>query len=228
MLLLRHSPGSTLHGEGVYSTDLTDPASVDAMFTALRKDYGSIGALIHLLPLQSNAPFAQLDFGRMARAGPAGCPQPLSAGQSGGSRSEAGGQAEWRFTGCGHRPRRRIRSERRRAARTHPLSPPPTSSRRYRSSSTKCSVKWSTSIPSDPVAILRQKLAEELACPRTMCLQIGLPGDRRLTVVPRRSALPAAPITVDRLRIPSFCSPVGRAASRRGLPRTLAKRTSAR
>ena len=48
--------------------------------------------------------------------------------------------------------------------------------------------------PSDPVSILHRKLAEELSC-RDEVLQIGLPGDRRLTVAPRRTPLPAAPIT---------------------------------
>jgi len=46
---------------------------------------------------------------------------------------------------------------------------------------------------SDPVAILRQKLAEELAAFEDV-LQVGLPGDRRLTVAPSVTPLAAGPL----------------------------------
>ncbi len=192
VLLLRHSPGSTLHGEGVYSTDLTDPASVDAMFKAVRKDYGSIGALIHLLPLQTTPPFSQLDFGQwrgQVRQDVRSLYLLAKAAESDLKRAgKQNGALLAVVTGRGGSFGLSAGSV---AAPTHYAAADFVKTLSLEFPEVLCKVVDVD--PADPVAILRQKLAEELSCPES-ALQIGLPGDRRLTVVPRRSALSAEPI----------------------------------
>jgi NAD(P)-dependent dehydrogenase (short-subunit alcohol dehydrogenase family) len=192
------------------------------MFTALRKDYGSIGALIHLLPLQSNAPFAQLDFGQwraqvrqdvrslylLAKAAEADLKR---AGKQNGALLAVvtgRGGAFGLNPGAPHAP-------------THYAAADFVKTLSLEFNEVLCKVVDVD--PADPVAILRQKLAEELACPEPV-LQIGLPGDRRLTVVPRRSALPAAPITsIDANSVVLLTG--GARGITAGIAGTLAKRT---
>ena len=55
-LLLRHSPDATISAGEVFSTDLSDPAQVESLIGAIRQQTGTIGAIIHLLPLRSGPP----------------------------------------------------------------------------------------------------------------------------------------------------------------------------
>jgi NAD(P)-dependent dehydrogenase (short-subunit alcohol dehydrogenase family)/acyl carrier protein len=51
-VLIRHTPdGNRADGDGVFYADLTDEAAVVALGTRIRKAVGSVGGLIHLLPL---------------------------------------------------------------------------------------------------------------------------------------------------------------------------------
>ncbi len=222
VLLLRHSPGSTLQAEGVYSTDLTDPSQIEAMFDAVRKEYGSIGAVVHLLPLQTSPLFSQLTFAEwraevrqdirslylLAKYAESDL---KSAGKQNGALFAVvtGRGGEFGLTPGGtHAP-------------VHFAVADFVKTLSLEFNDVLCKVVDID--PSDPVAILRQKLIEELAC-REDVLQIGLPGDRRLTVVPRRAPLPASPLSD--LNSESVVLLTGGARGiTAGIARTLAQRT---
>ncbi len=193
VLLLRHSPGSTLHAESVYSTDLTDPAQVETLLASIRKDYGSIGALIHLLPLQNASSFKELTFADWRTqvrqdvrslyllAKHAEADLKAAGKQNGALLAVVTGRGGEFGLAPGSAP-----------APTHFAAADFVKTLSLEFNDVLCKVVDID--PSDPVSILHRKLAEELSC-RDEVLQIGLPGDRRLTVAPRRTPLPAAPIT---------------------------------
>ncbi len=222
VVLLRHSPGSTLHAESVYATDLTEPAQVSALLEAVRKDYGSIGAIIHLLPLQTNTPFAQLDFaGWRAQVRQDVRSLYLLAKGAEADLKQAGNQNGALLAVVTGRGGEFGLGESSPQAPTHFAAADFVKTLSLEFNDVLCKVVDVD--PSDPVAILRQKLVEELAC-RGESLQIGLPGDRRLTVVPRRATLPAAPITaIDSQSVVLLTG--GARGITAGIARTLAQRT---
>jgi acyl transferase domain-containing protein/NAD(P)H-dependent flavin oxidoreductase YrpB (nitropropane dioxygenase family)/NAD(P)-dependent dehydrogenase (short-subunit alcohol dehydrogenase family)/acyl carrier protein len=193
VLLVRHSPGSTLHTEGVYSTDLTDPAQVAAMMEAVRSSYGApIGAVVHLLPLASAKPFEQLTFSEwrslvrqdvrslylLAKYAEGDL---KSAGKAKGALVAVVTGRGGEF-GLAPHPTR---------AATHFAAADFVKTLALEFDDVLCKVIDVD--PSDPVAILRQKLVEELGAFEDV-LQVGLPGDRRLSVAPAVTPLPAGPL----------------------------------
>ena len=192
VLLVRHSPGSTIHAEGVYATDLTDAAQVETMMGAVRSSYGSIGAVIHLLPLGSAKPFEQLAFSEwrdqvrqdvrslylLAKYAE---PDLKRAGKANGALFAVvtGRGGEFGLGSNSH------------PAATHFAAADFVKTLALEFDEVLCKVIDVD--PSDPVAILRQKLAEELAAFEDV-LQVGLPGDLRLSVAPSISPLAAGPL----------------------------------
>jgi acyl transferase domain-containing protein/NAD(P)H-dependent flavin oxidoreductase YrpB (nitropropane dioxygenase family)/NAD(P)-dependent dehydrogenase (short-subunit alcohol dehydrogenase family)/acyl carrier protein len=192
VLLVRHSPGSTLHAEGVYATDLTDATQVETMMAAVRSSYGSIGAIVHLLPLATAKPFEQLAFSEwrdqvrqdvrslylLAKYAEADLKR---AGKANGALLAVvtGRGGEFGLVPNGHQ------------APTHFAAADFVKTLALEFDDVLCKVIDVD--PSDPVAILRQKLAEELAAYEDV-LQVGLPGDLRLSVAPSVTPLPAGPL----------------------------------
>jgi acyl transferase domain-containing protein/NAD(P)-dependent dehydrogenase (short-subunit alcohol dehydrogenase family)/acyl carrier protein len=192
VLLVRHSPGSTIHAEGVYATDLTDPAQVETMMGAVRGTYGSIGAIVHLLPLATAKPFEQLAFTEwrdqvrqdvrslylLAKYSEADLKR---AGKAKGALLAVvtGRGGEFGLVPSAHH------------AATHFAAADFVKTLALEFDDVLCKVIDVD--PSDPVAILRQKLAEELAAYEDV-LQVGLPGDLRLSVAPCVTPLPAGPL----------------------------------
>jgi acyl transferase domain-containing protein/NAD(P)-dependent dehydrogenase (short-subunit alcohol dehydrogenase family)/acyl carrier protein len=189
-LLLRHSPDATITAGNVYSTDLTDPAAIEALAGTIRQQHGPIGAIIHLLPLRANGSVTQCDFAHwremvrldvrslyaLARAAENDLKQ---TGRAGGALlavvTARGGE-------FGLVPNGSV--------------PPPThfgvadfiKTLSLEFNGVLCKVVDLDS--TDPVAILQQKLLDELTSPDET-LQVGLPGDRRLTVAPQLAPLDA-------------------------------------
>jgi malonyl CoA-acyl carrier protein transacylase/NADP-dependent 3-hydroxy acid dehydrogenase YdfG/acyl carrier protein len=60
-VLLRHSPDLTITAEGVVATDLADVAAVEAAVAKIRADLGAIGAILHFLPMRAVQPWTELD-----------------------------------------------------------------------------------------------------------------------------------------------------------------------
>jgi acyl transferase domain-containing protein len=60
-VLLRHSPDLTITAEGVVATDLADVAAVEAAVAKIRADLGPIGAILHFLPMRAVQPWTELD-----------------------------------------------------------------------------------------------------------------------------------------------------------------------
>jgi acyl transferase domain-containing protein/NAD(P)-dependent dehydrogenase (short-subunit alcohol dehydrogenase family)/acyl carrier protein len=190
-LLLRHSPDATIGDGMVYATDLTDPADIDAILRDIRQQHGPIGAIIHLLPLRANGSAAECDFAHwremvrldarslyaLARAAENDLKQ---TGLAGGALLAAitarGGEFGLRPNG---------------------FLPPPTHfgvADFVKTLSLEFNGVLSKVVdldPTDPVAILQQKLLDELTSPDDT-LQVGLPGDRRLTVAPQLAPLDGA------------------------------------
>ena len=182
-LLLRHSTDITIAADGVFSTDLTNPASIQSVIDEVRRQYGAIGAIVHLLPLRANPtpPDCTLADWRdlvrqdvkslyaLARATEADLKQ---TGRTGGAMlavvTARGGE-------FGLRPDAAVLP-------THHAVADFTKTLALEFSGVL--VKVLDLDPSDPVAILREKLFDELTS-QDETLQVGMPGDRRLTVLPR-------------------------------------------
>jgi NAD(P)-dependent dehydrogenase (short-subunit alcohol dehydrogenase family)/acyl carrier protein len=190
-LLLRHSPDATIGDGSVYATDLTDPADIDTILRDIRQQHGPIGAVIHLLPLRSNGSATECDFSHwremvrldvrslyaLARATENELKQ---AGAEGGALLAAitarGGEFGLRPNG---------------------FLPPPThfgvadfiKTLALEFNGVQCKVVDLDA--TDPVPILQQKLLDELTSTDDT-LQVGLPGDRRLTVMPQLAPLDTA------------------------------------
>ncbi len=196
-LLLRHSYGPMLSTEGVFTTDLTDAAAVQAVVESIRQNHGPVGAVIHLLPLQNGKSLftTSLDEWRahvrqdvrslylLARAAESDLKQ---TGEKGGALFAV-------VTGRGGDFG---------LSRSPALSPTQQAAADFVKTlalefgGVLCKVVDID--PSDPVAILRQKLIDELTS-RDETLQVGLPGDRRLTVIPQLAPAPATVLrTIDR------------------------------
>ena len=189
-LLLRHSPDATISTGDVLSLDLTDPAAIESVLSTIRHQHGPVGAIIHLLPLRSSQPASQCTFAEwrelarldvrslyaLARAAENDLKQ---AGRERGALLAAITARGGEF---GLRPNGYI---------------PPThfgvadfvKTLALEFNGVLCKVVDLDA--TDPVVILQKKLMDELTSPDDT-LQVGLPGDRRLTVMPQAAPLNGA------------------------------------
>jgi acyl transferase domain-containing protein/NAD(P)-dependent dehydrogenase (short-subunit alcohol dehydrogenase family)/acyl carrier protein len=186
-LLLRHSPDATISAGDVFTTDLADPAHVEALIGAIRQKFGPIGAIIHLLPLRAGQPALQASFAEwrelvrldvrslyaLARAAENDLKQ---TGRAGGALFAA---ITARGGAFGLQPNGLF-------SPTHFAVADFTKTLALEFTGVLCKVVDLD--PTDPNPILRQKLIDELTSPDDT-LQVGLPGDRRLTVVPQIAPL---------------------------------------
>jgi NAD(P)-dependent dehydrogenase (short-subunit alcohol dehydrogenase family)/acyl carrier protein len=181
--LLRHNPDTVFVDDDLVTADLRDAAAVESAIGLIRQEYGPIGAVIHLLPLRANTSGApggfaewrelmQLDVRSLyalARATEADLKQ---AGRTRGALFAA---VTGRGGDFGLHP--------------NPQAPP---THYAVADFTKTLALEFTGVLSkvvdvdatDPVRILREKLIDELTS-ADETLQVGLPGDRRLTIVPQ-------------------------------------------
>ena len=186
-LLLRHSPDATIGAGDVFTTDLADPAQVESLIATIRRQIGPIGAIIHLLPLRATQPALQssLDEWRelvrldvrslyaLARAAENDLKQ---TGRAGGALFAA---ITARGGAFGLQPNGPF-------SPTHFAVADFTKTLALEFTGVLCKVVDLD--PTDPNPILRQKLVDELTSPDDT-LQVGLPGDRRLTVLPQIAPL---------------------------------------
>jgi acyl transferase domain-containing protein/NAD(P)-dependent dehydrogenase (short-subunit alcohol dehydrogenase family)/acyl carrier protein len=186
-LLLRHSPDATIGAGDVFTTDLADPAHVEALIAAIHQQFGPIGAIIHLLPLRAGQPALQSSFTEwrelvrldvrslyaLARAAENDLKQ---TGRTGGALFAA---ITARGGAFGLQPNGPF-------SPTHFAVADFTKTLAVEFTGVLCKVVDLD--PTDPNPILRQKLIDELTSPDDT-LQVGLPGDRRLTVVPQIAPL---------------------------------------
>ncbi len=182
-VLLRHGVGTALATDGVYSTDLSDAALVADAVREIRTVYGPIGAVVHLLPLREkrdwrNGPLdawrkhVQVDVKSLYALVRAAEDDLRKRGKANGAMVAAisgrGGQFGIETSAVldpGHFAVADF-------VKTLALE----------LDGVRCRVVDVD--PSDGRAILRRKIMDELAADEDT-LQIGLPGDRRLTVAPR-------------------------------------------
>jgi acyl transferase domain-containing protein/NAD(P)-dependent dehydrogenase (short-subunit alcohol dehydrogenase family)/acyl carrier protein len=186
-LLLRHSPDATIGAGDVFTTDLADPAHVESLIGTVRQQFGPIGAIIHLLPLRAGLPALQSSFAEwrelvrldvrslyaLARATENDLKQ---TGRAGGALFAA---ITARGGAFGLQPNGPF-------SPTHFAVADFTKTLALEFTGVLCKVVDLD--PTDPNPILRQKLVDELTSPDDT-LQVGLPGDRRLTVVPQIAPL---------------------------------------
>jgi NAD(P)-dependent dehydrogenase (short-subunit alcohol dehydrogenase family)/acyl carrier protein len=183
-LLLRHSPDAAIDDGEVFGADLTDPAEIESVVAAIRQQHGRpIGAIIHLLPLRSSQSAAQASFAEwrdllrldvrslyaLARAAESDLKQ---TGRAGGALLAT---VTARGGDFGLRPNASIPP-------THFAVADFTKTLSLEFSGVLCKVVDLDA--TDPIVILQKKLLEELTSPDDT-LQVGLPGDRRLTVMPQ-------------------------------------------
>ena len=190
-VLLRHSPDATISAGDVFTTDLADPPHVEALIASIRQQFGPIGAIIHLLPLRAGQPALQSSFTEwrdlvrldvrslyaLARAAENDLKQ---TGRAGGALFAA---ITARGGAFGLQPNGPF-------SPTHFAVADFTKTLALEFNGVLCKVVDLD--PTDPNPILRQKLIDELTSPDDT-LQVGLPGDRRLTVVPQIAPLDGAP-----------------------------------
>ncbi len=222
VLVARHSIDATLHSEGVYSTDLTSPEQIDTMLATVRAEYGPIGAIIHLLPLQTGTPFAQLDLA--------------------GWRAQVRQDVRSLFLLA-----KAAESDLKRLGKENGALLAAVTARGgefgLAAGSTQCPTHFAVADflktvslefnevlckvvdvdAADPLAVLHTKLAEEL-CSTDDTLQVGLAGDSRLTVIPQVSPLAAAPLhSVDANSVVLLTG--GARGITAGIAKTLARKT---
>ncbi|HTQ57211.1 MAG TPA: SDR family NAD(P)-dependent oxidoreductase [Bryobacteraceae bacterium] len=189
--LNRHGERAVLVRHGADATDLTDPAAVESLLAGIRKQHGPIGAIVHLLPLRSvpaeTAVFAEWrdrvradvrSLYLLARA----CENDLKqTGRAGGALLAAitarGGVFGLQPNGP--------------CSPTHFAVADFTKTLALEFDGVRCKVVDLDA--TDPVAILRQKLIDELTSSNDT-LQVGLPGDRRLTVAPQIAPVDGNPV----------------------------------
>ena len=189
-LLLRHSPDATIPAGDVFTTDLADPPHVESLIGAIRQQFGPIGAVIHLLPLRAGQPALQSSFAEwrelvrldvrslyaLARATENDLKQ---TGRAGGALFAA---ITARGGAFGLQPNGPF-------SPTHFAVADFTKTLALEFPGVLCKVVDLD--PTDPNPILRQKLIDELTS-QDDTLQVGLPGDRRLTVMPQIAPLAGA------------------------------------
>jgi NAD(P)-dependent dehydrogenase (short-subunit alcohol dehydrogenase family)/acyl carrier protein len=195
VLLLRQCSDAPLTAAGVYSGDLKDPAVVNELVQAVRSQHGPIGALVHLLPLRAETAVPrnslaewrnhlQLDL-KSLYALVRACETDLrKTGDSGGALIAVATGRGGDFTGNGEASSAALPAHRALAdfCRTVALEIPEARCRIIDLDIT------------DPAMILREKLLEELGSGDSI-LEVGLPGDQRLT-----PAIQNAPLNAQRLR----------------------------
>ena len=169
----------------MFTTDLTDPAAIESLVGAIRQQYGRpIGAIIHLLPLRASQPAAQSSFAEwrdlvrldvrslyaLARAAESDLKQ---TGRAGGALFAA---ITARGGDFGLRPNAPVPPTHFCGGRFHQNAGAGIHRRALQGGGPGCHRSRSS--------ILQQKLIDELTSPDDT-LQVGLPGDRRLTVMPQ-------------------------------------------
>ncbi len=182
-VLLRHGVGAALAAEGVYCTDLSDAALVADAVRQIGTAYGTVGAVVHLLPLREKREWrgvpldawrkhVQLDVKSLYALVQAAEGDLRKRGKSNGALVAA-------VTGRGGHF----------GIETSTVLDPGhfavadfVKTLSLELDGVRCRVVDVD--PSDGRAILRRKIMDELAADED-ALQIGLPGDRRLTVTPR-------------------------------------------
>jgi acyl transferase domain-containing protein/NAD(P)H-dependent flavin oxidoreductase YrpB (nitropropane dioxygenase family)/short-subunit dehydrogenase len=182
-VLLRHGVGAALAAEGVYCTDLSDAALVADAVRQIGAAYGTVGAVVHLLPLREKRDWrgvsldawrkhVQLDVKSLYALVQAAEGDLRKCGKSNGALVAA-------VTGRGGHF----------GIETSAVLDPGhfavadfVKTLSLELDGVRCRVVDVD--PSDGRAILRRKIMDELAADEN-ALQIGLPGDRRLTVAPR-------------------------------------------
>lgn len=196
-VLLRHSPDATLGANGVQSTDLRDPIAIQTLVEALRVKYGRVGAVIHLLPLRAefSSPVKDLadwrerirmdviSFYALIRATEKDLEQ---TGREGGALLLAVTARGGDFglgSGTSLAPTQQSVAD---FLKTAAIEIP------------EARAKIVDLDASDPVAVLHQKLMDELTSDDDE-LQVGLPGDHRLVPLIQKSPLSGEP----RLRMES-------------------------
>jgi acyl transferase domain-containing protein/NAD(P)-dependent dehydrogenase (short-subunit alcohol dehydrogenase family)/acyl carrier protein len=187
-LLLRHSPDATISAGGVFTTDLADPARVESLMDTIRQQFGPIGAIIHLLPLRAGQPTLQqssfAEWRELVRLDVRSLYALARAAEDDLKRTaRAGGALFAAITARGGvfglQPNGPF-------SPTHFAVADFTKTLALEFTGVLCKVVDLDA--TDPNPILRQKLIDELTSPDDT-LQVGLPGDRRLTVVPQIAPL---------------------------------------
>jgi len=182
-VLLRHGVGVALATEGAYSTDLSDAASVADAVRQIRTAYGSVGAVVHLLPLREKRDWREVPMDAWRKHVQLDVKSLYALVRSAEDdlrkRGKANGALVAAITGrgglfgiepcAGLDPGHFAVAD---FVKTLALE----------LDNVRCRVLDVDS--ADGRAILRRKIMDELAADED-ALQIGLPGDRRLTVTPR-------------------------------------------
>ena len=198
-VLLRHSPDATLGANGVQSTDLRDPVAIQTLIEALRVKYGRVGAIIHLLPLRTehSSPVKDLaDWSDRVRIDVTSLYALIrvaekdlqQAGRNGGALLAAVTARGGDFglgSGASVAPTHQAIAD---FLKTAALEV------------SEARTKIVDLDASDPIAVLHQKIMDELTSDDD-ALQVGLPGDHRLVPVIQSSSLADQP----RRRIASDC-----------------------
>ena len=182
-VLLRHGTGAALAAEGVYCTDLSDAASVADTVREIRAAYGPVGAVIHLLPLREKHEWRDgpLDAWRKQIQLDVKSLYALVRAVEGDLKKlgKVGGALVVGVTGRGGNFGIELSSS---LDPGHFAVADFVKTLALELDTVRCRVLDVD--PSDGRAILRRKIMDELATNED-ALQIGLPGDRRLTVAPR-------------------------------------------
>ncbi len=182
-VLLRHGVGAALATEGAYSTDLSDAASVADAVRQIGAAYGPVGAVVHLLPLREKRDWKEIpiDAWRKHVQLDVKSLYALVRAAEGDlrKRGKANGALVAAVTGRGGlfgiEPSAGLDPG-------HFAVADFVKTLALELDSVRCRVVDVD--PADGRAILRRKIMDELAADED-ALQIGLPGDRRLTVTPR-------------------------------------------
>ena len=191
-VLLRHSPDATLAANGVQSTDLRDPVAIQTLVEALRVKYGSVGAVIHLLPLRAehSTPAKDLaDWRERLRTDVISLYALIRATEKDLQQTRREGGAllavvTARGGDFGLRSAATI-------APTHQAIADFLKSAALEIPDARTKIVDLDA--SDPVAVLHQKLMDELTSDDDS-LQVGLPGDHRLVPLIQKSRLSDGPV----------------------------------
>jgi NAD(P)-dependent dehydrogenase (short-subunit alcohol dehydrogenase family) len=180
--LLRHNPDAVIVDTDMVTADLRDAAAIQTAVGLIRQEYGPIGAVIHLLPLRAAdaapASFAewrelmQLDVRSLYALARATEADLKRAGRAAGALFAVvtGRGGDFGLHPDPHTPP------------THFAVADFTKTLALDFTGVLCRVVDVDA--TDPVRILQEKLIAELTSPDDT-LQAGLPGDRRLTIVPQ-------------------------------------------
>ena len=185
--LVRHSREALLAANGVYSLDLTNYEAVEALVEAVRSSHGPVGAVIHLLPLRAGRPTLDSDLNNWRDAVQTDARSLYALARTTQPDLERTGQARGALLAAvtgrggefGLKPSAAV-------PLTHHAVADFVKTAATELEGVRC-VVIDLDV-SDPLPILARKLTEEIAASGGP-LQVGLPGDRRLTVRPERAPL---------------------------------------